>query len=71
MKIKTVSVGWGTKISRADHYFRKNWSGGTKIFNEKIGPQDQNYRDQNSSDKPGVKWRKEPGVRWRVMNARD
>ena len=56
MKIKTFSVnhynrmGWGTKISRADHYFRKNWSGGTKIFNEKIGPQDQNYRDQNSSD---------------------
>ena len=58
MKIKTFSVnhynrmGWGTKISRADHYFRKNWSGGTKIFNEKIGPQDQNYRDQNSSDSP-------------------
>ena len=58
MKIKTFSVnhynkmGWGTKISRADHYFRKNWSGGNKIFNEKIGPQDQNYRDQNSSDSP-------------------
>ena len=56
VKIKTFSVnhynrmGWGTKISRADHYFRKNWSGGNKIFNEKIGPQDHNYRDQNSSD---------------------
>ena len=43
---------WATEISRADHDFRKNWSGGIKIFNEKIGPQDQNYRDQNSSDRP-------------------
>ena len=56
MKIKTFSVnhynrmGWGTKFLERTIIFEKTGPGGPKFSTKKIGPQYQNYRDQNSSD---------------------